>query len=395
MENSSNTMRSLMLYIHIPFCPSKCHFCGWVQGISKRELFLSPNDDIRKKYVSALCHEIRSRSVEMAEYGYLPNIIYWGGGTATSLTELEIETIHTAISQSYDLSAVSEATIEGSPDTVSPGKLALIRSLGYQRVSFGIQSFNNVRLRRIGRTHCADDAINAVQWAVANDFKEINIDLMCGFPDESLNEVEENLLQGTRLPVTHISFYPYRPIQDTVMLRQLTRGGETVNFKHQKLAYSLGRTLIEEAGFPEYAMSYFGTPSLNDLAIFRVQQDWVGFGAGAHSLFRLHSRIHFGGRLEEYIRNPLVWDLTIPAHSNSVVLKLLGQGLSTFRGIDRMAWLERTGRNLEETLCDPELRSYVEWFRCKAGLTEDSIGIRLEKEKMADAFIDMFSGIGH
>src|SRR5262249_2913983 len=159
--------------------------------------------------------------------------------------------IHAVLADSYDLSAVTEATFEGSPDTVTPEKLAFIRTLGYGRVSFGVQSFDDRRLRRIGRTHNADSARKAVEWSVAAGFKDINIGLMCGLPDESLEEVECTVREGVRLPVTHVSFYPYRPVHDTVMRRQITKGRAKVDADYEKAAYALGRSIIERGGLAE------------------------------------------------------------------------------------------------------------------------------------------------
>jgi putative oxygen-independent coproporphyrinogen III oxidase len=393
LGRSAARQRELMLYIHVPFCPSKCHFCGWVQGIPKRELLLRPDHGLRQNYIHALCREIRERAVQLSGAQYIPNIVYWGGGTGTSLTETEIETVHAALADSFALSSVIEATIEGSPDTISPSKLALIHNLGYQRVSFGIQSFDDRRLRHIGRVHSPDDARKAVEWAAAIGFKDINIDLMCGFPNESINEVDRTVREAVRLPVTHISFYPYRPTQDSVMRNQLARGSGLLDANYQKAAYALGRCLIEEAGFPEYAMSYFGSVSLNDLAIFRVQQDWLGFGSGAHSLIGGTCHIHKRGRLGAYIDDPMAWDQSVPAYLPQIALMLLGQGLSTFKGIERNDWLERTGQSLDETLCQPAVQGYVDWFRRRVGVIEDTLGIRLQREAMAEAFIDMLLGM--
>ncbi len=150
--------RALAIYLNIPFCPSRCHFCHWVQGISKKDLFLRPLDEQRQKYVAAVGTEIRERLHAMPALRNLPNVIYWGGGTATSLDIAEFEHIHTALSDAFDLSGVKEATIEGSPDTVSPEKLRFLRQLGYTRISFGVQSFHDQRLRKIGRVHRAAQA---------------------------------------------------------------------------------------------------------------------------------------------------------------------------------------------------------------------------------------------
>jgi len=378
----------LMLYVHIPFCPSKCHFCGWVQGMSKRELLLSPADQLRSDYIAALCKEIRGRAAAVKRAGYRPNIVYWGGGTGSSLIEPEIEQVQAALAESYDLSQVTEATIEGSPDTLSAGKLRLLRQLGYTRLSLGIQSFNDQRLRRLGRVHNAASARAAIEAAAAAGFDDINIDLMCGLPEETEEEVIESVKIGVSLPVTHFSYYPYRPVNETVMQMQLNRGRTSIDATYQKRVYRLGRDLIAKAGFAPYAMSYFGRNSLNDLAVFRVRQDWLGFGCGAHSLMSGRSLVHARTQMREYIERPMVWHSSTLACSPEVAPMLLGQGLATFKGIDRRDWLERTGEPLEQSLSRPGVREYLDRFRENAGLVEDETGIRLDPEKMIDVFID-------
>ncbi len=389
VEAARPRSRHLMLYVHVPFCPSKCHFCSWVQGIPKSELLLRPQDTVRRDYIDAVCYEIRERAKEVNRLGYLPNIVYWGGGTASSLEIDEIEKIHTALQESFDLSSVNEATIEGSPDSVTPEKLRFIRSLGYKRFSYGVQSFNDERLRRIGRVHRSEQSREAVKWTVDAGFEDINIDIMCGFPNEKLDEVENTMKEAVKLPVTHVSYYPYRPIEGTVMRKQIAQHSlGTIDVNEQKAAYALGRNILEEAGFHEYAMSYFGHPSLNDLAIFRLKQEWLGFGAGAHSLLNGTWHIHDRGNIAAYIKAPLKWDTSIPPYSEQVVLMLLHQGLSTFNGIERDDWYQQTGKSLDETLQQPGVKWYVNFLRSKIGIIEDEVGIRVPRER-TDAFIDI------
>jgi putative oxygen-independent coproporphyrinogen III oxidase len=392
-ETRRRGSRNVMIYIQIPFCTSKCHFCGWVQGMSKQELLLSPTDQPRRDYVDAICAEIRGRAAAVRRAGYVPNIIYWGGGTGTALVEAEIERIHAALVESYDLSSVTEATFEGSPDTVTPAKLRFIHSLGYTRISLGVQSFNDKRLRHLGRVHDAARARAAVEWAATEGFRDINIDLMCGLPGEVTDEVQDTVRTGVALPVTHISYYAYRPIHDTVMQKQLSRGLSSVDANYQKRAYRIGRDIIERADFAAYALSYFGQTSLNDLALFRLTQDWLGFGSGAHSLMAGQSLVHERGRMLDYVARPLMWDFATPAHSPNVAPMLLGQGLSTFKGINRRDWEERTGQSLEQTIAQPAVRAYLDKFVNAAGLEETEEGIRLDSEKMIDVFIDELLGL--
>jgi len=101
-----------MLYVHVPFCRSKCHFCDWVQPVPKSDLLLRPEHTRRETFITALSEEIRSRGRDLTSAGYTPLVIYWGGGTASSLSETEVEAIAKAIQDSFELGSVTEATME-------------------------------------------------------------------------------------------------------------------------------------------------------------------------------------------------------------------------------------------------------------------------------------------
>lgn len=391
LPSSQPDNRLLVVYVHIPFCKSKCHFCDWVQPISKADLLLTPETSMRRSYIDALCQEIRARGKQLTQAKYIPYIVYWGGGTASILTEAEIDTIVTALHEAFDLSQVAEATIECSPDTISSTKLARFRQSGFNRFSSGVQSMDNDRLRKIGRTHDANTARQAVELASEAGFEQINIDLMCGFPEESFKEVEQTMSEGVALPINHLSIYPFRPTAGTVLRRQIPEEKYLLFLARQKAAFKLARAVATSAGFSEYASGYFGKtgPALNVMMPFQLRLETVAFGSGAVSLLDRHYHGHSKGLLTKYIADPLEWDFSTLASSPSVALSFLRSGLSIFDGILRDEWAFQTGVSLQETLAEPALAPVIAYLRSSAGLIEDEKGIRLPKETVGNTLIDL------
>ncbi|MDQ3274146.1 MAG: radical SAM protein [Actinomycetota bacterium] len=163
MSTASDAVRQrpLLVYLNVPFCNSKCHFCDWVAQVPVRDLRLTPVSSGRVRYLRAVGEQIHALAPRLRDAGYRPRIVYWGGGTASILTVAEIEALFGALSTAVDLSDVVEATIEGSPESLDLEKLRLLRRLGFNRISIGVQSLDNERLHRsfpqrgAGRPECA------------------------------------------------------------------------------------------------------------------------------------------------------------------------------------------------------------------------------------------------
>jgi oxygen-independent coproporphyrinogen-3 oxidase len=379
----------LLVYVHVPFCSSKCHFCDWVQQIPPRELRRASTSAPRLQYLDGLISQIETLGPQLVDAGYVPAILYWGGGTASILTEREIKLIMGALSSVFDFGELVEATIECSPETLTPAKLELFRALGFSRISIGLQSTDDERLRAIGRAHDARTGAAAVRAARAAGFEEINIDLISGFPGETLTEFERSLVTALELPIDHVSMYPYRPSAGTVMRRQLRSGVHgRVDLEEQLNAYAHGREQLTGAGLPEYAMSHFGTrPCHSDLAYFQLKMDWVGFGSGATSLLAGTFRSTARGHLERYSSDPMGIDESYPAASDRIAPRLLHQSLSTWEGANARLWRERTGVELSTILRQPGVSALLRSLETLAPVTADEEGIRLSADDIAEAFI--------
>ncbi|MCA9708186.1 MAG: radical SAM protein [Myxococcales bacterium] len=389
IPSSSPERRLLMIYVHVPFCTSKCHFCDWVQPIPKSELLLKPADEPRRRYIDALVTEIRTRGPELMAAGAIPYVVYWGGGTASSLDPSEAERIMGAISEAFDLGQVVESTIECSPETVSLDKLRRFRALGFNRFSSGVQSLDPQRLRKLGRSHDADQARTVTRWAQEAGFGRINIDLMCGFPDETLEEVEQMMAAALELPVTNLSIYAFRPTPGTIVRKRMDGQAETEYLIRELQSFARARTLARGAGLPEYAVGYFGPPALNVVMPFQLRLETIGFGSGAVSFLDGKYHGHNKGHFTQYIEDPLRWDYTSQANSAPVAFSLMRSGLSVYDGLLRREWRHQTGVELDEILADPMLAPVMQYLRSSGKLIEDERGIRLPRSTAANVIVEL------
>ncbi len=377
LPSSTDERHMLMLYVHVPFCHSKCTFCDWVQAIPTKDLLRKPEDSVRQNYIKALVREIETRGAELRAAGQVPYVVYWGGGTASSLDNAEAEAVWGALDSAFDLSTVAEATIECSPDTVDKAKLEFFRGLGFNRVSSGVQSFDDARLRRLGRRHTAGQADRIVHAAREAGFDEVSIDIMSGFPDQELDELRATVEQAVSLPLTHLSLYSFRPTPGTFMRRKLEGTEKRSYLRKQQALFTEARRMIIDSGLPEYASGYFGKVSPFAAMYFQLRADTAGFGSGAISLVDRQFLSHAKGKLHAYIKDPLAYDIAVPAGQDRVLVSFLQAGLAMFDGVLREEWRVSTGTDLDEVLTRPSIAPLAEFLRGR-GLIEDERGIRID-----------------
>lgn len=387
-EQARNDRGSLLLYVNVPFCNAKCHFCYWVAEVPRAELRLTPAESSRSRYIDAVTEQITAQAPALGRAGYQPRLMYWGGGTASILTATEMRRIHDALAGQFDLSEISEATLEASPESLTPDKCRLARDLGFNRVSIGVQTFDDDRLRRIGRVHSADEARASVRAAAAAGFDNINIDLIVGFPGQPRAEIEHNVRAALSLPVNHFSVYVYQAVPGTVMSHQMDRSAGRMEPAEQLEQYFLVRDMLTAAGFPEYGAGYLGAPPCQaDMAYYSLTMDWIGFGSGAGSLLGQRHITYTRGALQRYNEHPATFDEVIPASAEPVVFKSIFQALGTFDGARADLFQRRLGISLAEARELPLVKAYLERVRQYGELIEDERGIRLRREDLVRAWM--------
>lgn len=262
------------LYVHVPFCAAICNYCNFNRGVL--------DEALKRLYVDALVAEIR----HCPEAGAPIDTIFFGGGTPSLLASEELSRILRACRDTFPVAADAEITLEANPETVSEGGLAAYRSAGVNRLSYGVQSFRDVELRRLGRLHSAETARRAVRLARGAGFDNVSLDLMLWLPGQRLPEWLESVDALVALAPEHASIYlleiyPNAPLRD-----EMARGGWSVAPDEVAAEmYLQGLSRLEAAGYEQYEISNVaraGRRARHNL-LYWQSGHWLGFGCGAHS----------------------------------------------------------------------------------------------------------------
>lgn len=281
------------IYIHIPFCKRRCIYC---------DFFSTTQSEKKADYVHALVRELEIRK------DYLDNeeieTIYLGGGTPSQLSQEELEEIFTYIYKVYKVTPDAEITLEANPDDLTPEYVAMLRTLPFNRISMGIQTFQEETLKLLHRRHTAQQAIEAFKRCREAGFQNISIDLMYGLPGETLDTWEQDLQQALALHPEHISAYHLIYEEGTTLwnLREQNKAEEA----EEELSLTLFKTLIErltKAGYQHYEISNFCLPGLHSRhnSSYWTGKKYLGCGPSAHS-FDGTSRQWNVSSLEQYLK---------------------------------------------------------------------------------------------
>ncbi|OAV73394.1 Oxygen-independent coproporphyrinogen-III oxidase [Bacteroidales bacterium Barb6] len=263
------------LYIHVPFCAKRCLYC---------DFFSNTDAGYVKPYLSALVREMELRKGYIG--GEALETVYFGGGTPSRLCVEDLGQIMEAVGRCFDLSQCKEITLEVNPDDMTEEYVQSLRALPFNRISMGVQSFDDDDLRFLNRRHNGRQAVGAVELCKANGFSNISIDLIYGLPGQTAEKWAANLEQALRLDVPHISAYHLTYEEGTALHRLLDRGEVTPTDEETSLALfsSLKDTLTRE-GYLHYEISNFARPgfiSRHNSAYWRGE-NYVGLGPSAHS----------------------------------------------------------------------------------------------------------------
>jgi oxygen-independent coproporphyrinogen III oxidase len=263
------------LYVHIPFCSSICNYCNFNRGLFDAAL--------KDRYVAALAAEIRQARLPD---GAPPDTLFFGGGTPSLLEPAEIAGIITACRDTFALAPDAEITLETNPETSSPERMERFRAAGVNRISFGVQSFREPELRRLGRMHSADRARRAVAEARVAGIDNISLDLMMWLPGQSSDDWRESVEALIAVSPEHASLYLLELYPNAPLKEEMARAGWSLapdDDAAEMYLWSLGR--LDAAGYCQYEISNVSRPGRESRHNLKYWSDgsWLGFGCGAHS----------------------------------------------------------------------------------------------------------------
>ena len=280
------------IYIHIPFCKRRCIYC---------DFFSTTQSEKKAEYVHALVRELEMRKDYVGDEEI--ETIYLGGGTPSQLSQEELEEIFAYIYKVYKVTPDAEITLEANPDDLTPEYVSMLRTLPVNRISMGIQTFQEETLKLLHRRHTAQQAIEVFRRCREAGFQNISIDLMYGLPGETLETWEQDLQQAVDLHPEHISAYHLIYEEGTTLWN--LREQNKVEEAEEELSLTLFKTLIErltKAGYQHYEISNFCLPGLHSRhnSSYWTGKKYLGCGPSAHSFDGI-SRQWNVSSLEKYL----------------------------------------------------------------------------------------------
>lgn len=299
-------MDALSIYIHIPFCEKRCSYCDFNTYAGINHLIpayvkgLNTEIELYGKYFG-LCYPVKT--------------IFFGGGTPSLLTEKQFSQILETVNKYFDLSSLSEVSLEANPGTVNLEYLRQLKQCGFSRISFGVQSIHQPELSLMGRIHTHEDSLRAIEWARLAGFDNLNIDLIYGLPNQSMNAWQKSVEEMLRLTPEHISMYALgveegTPLYEWIETKQVVAPDEDLSV----LMYEQATELLRENSFEIYEISNFARkdPLLDYRCLHNLQYwrnlPYIGIGAGAHGFIE-NIRTENKKTVAEYINSFSISDL--------------------------------------------------------------------------------------
>lgn len=336
------TLPPLALYIHIPWCVRKCPYCDFNSHTASPVL-------PEQEYVDALLADLDQDL--HAVYGRELTSIFFGGGTPSLFSADALGRLLKGVEQRIPFADDIEITLEANPGTFEQEKFVAYRKLGINRLSIGIQSFQQEKLEALGRIHNGDEAVRAAGMARQAGFDNFNLDLMHGLPDQSLDDALSDLRQAIALKPTHISWYQLTLEPNTVFWNQPPVLPEDDTLWDIQEA---GQALLAEHGYAQYEVSAYAQPdrpARHNLNYWSFG-DFIGIGAGAHGKLS-----HPDGRIVRTWKTRLPKDYLNPAKSfqagekplsnDEMPFEFLMNALRLTAGVESRLYPERTGLSLE------------------------------------------------
>ena len=362
-------MTAAGLYLHIPFCSSRCSYCDFATGLYQSEL--------AERYVRALVADIRSSRY----LGDTVDTIYFGGGTPSLLTPSQLELVLATVHDCFKIDANSEVTLEINPGSVNEEKLRAFRSLGVNRASFGAQTFDDAELAKLGRSHNSADTLRTFANLRDAGFANVSFDLIAGLPGQTFAGWQQNIKHALDLAPEHLSFYLLEVHSGTPLAEHIRRGIQPQ--PDDDLAGVMYEWMLEQAvaaGYEHYEISNLCRPGFHSRhnVKYWTAAPYYGFGCSAHSYDGDMRRWSNQRDVLKYVEaiesgaSPVVEEQQLAATDIRAEAVFLGMRL--MHGVDLRRYRDSFGIDLRDEHADD-----LDRF-CKAGLVElDGDLIRLTR----------------
>jgi oxygen-independent coproporphyrinogen-3 oxidase len=357
IPNKSTQMPPLAIYIHIPFCQRKCPYCDFNTYAGREGQY--------DAFVQALAADIWQTGDAMGR----PQVrtVFLGGGTPTVLEPRYLRMIFEALHRGFDILPAAEITSEANPGTVDASRFETLRALGVNRLSMGVQSFDDEELRFLGRIHSAAEARSAFYLARRVGFDNINLDFMFGLPEQSPDVWRKTLQTAVDLNTEHLSLYSLTVESGTALAAWVARG--QVSAPDPDLAadlYETAQEMLAAAGFHQYEISNWARGALGDDLLPRFasrhnvvywrNESYLGFGPGAHGWFGGVRRAvlrDVGEYIRSVERGQSYWELEEPISQALEMGETMMLGLRLVdAGVERSAFRKRFGVDVTEVYPD-------------------------------------------
>ena len=326
----------MLLYIHIPFCDSKCFYCAFNSYTDRFHL--------KHEYMNALKKQLRNN---LDNYVIKDNkkieTVFIGGGTPSTIKAFEYAEIFEMIKP--HLEEFAEITTEANPNSASYEWLQSMKNLGVNRVSFGVQSFDNDKLKFLGRAHNSNSAIKAIQNAKEIGFKGINCDIIYGVQNDTMESMKKDFDTAFSLPITHLSAYSLTIEEGTKFFDR-----SSVKIDDEELSYEIF-DYINKNGFHQYEISNFAKNKVSESKHnygYWQHKEYLGVGAGAVGYVN-QQREYPHKNLEEYIKNPLFTQIEKIDDEDIKTEKVL-LGLRCSNGVDLSLFDEKEKQKIDELI---------------------------------------------
>ncbi len=257
-------------YVHIPFCTQICYYCDFSKVFIKNQPVDSYLEHLLGEYRSYDIHKLRT--------------LYIGGGTPTALSAPQLETLLDGLTKNLDLSVLEELTIEANPGDLDADKIAVLKNSAVNRVSLGVQTFDDKMLKKIGRSHLEKDIYENIDRLKLAGFDNISIDLIYALPGQTMDQVKDNVEKAITLDIPHMSLYSLILENHTVFMNRMRRG--KLPLPKEELEAEMFEYIIEEleqSGFEHYEVSNFSKPGFESRhnLMYWDNAEYYGIGAGA------------------------------------------------------------------------------------------------------------------